>query len=351
MSYGVVFEGALRDYAWGRLDGLRPWTGRPTGGPEAELWFGTHPAAPSRTVLTLPEGTLRRTDAPLLVKILAAAKPLSIQVHPSGAAIRQIRATGHGDLLVDGGEKAELLVAVERFEALAGLRPGSEGARVARALGLHEVAELLDRGDVRGAIAEVFASSVVPDFGAGLAVLPPVERVILRKALDAFPGDRGLPVAFLMQPYVLEPGDAVCMPVGALHAYVDGLGVEVMTSCDNVLRLGLTAKPIAVEAGVAALDPSRSPEVIRGSDVHGDYECDLMPFQVTRVEHTSAELGRGAIALALEGSITVTSALGSLEARAGQAVYVEDDAAWKLAADGVCYVATPREPEPCHEDR
>jgi mannose-6-phosphate isomerase len=350
MSYGVVFEGALRDYAWGRLDGLQPWTGRPTGGPEAELWFGTHPAAPSPTLLTLPEGTVRRTEAPLLVKILAAAKPLSIQVHPTRAAIEQIRRTGHGDLLADGGEKAELLVAVERFEVLAGLRPSSEGARIARALGLHEVADLLDRGDVRGAIARVFSSPVVPDLASGLAAMAPEERAILTKALDAFPGDRGLPVAFLMQPYVLEPGDAVCMPVGALHAYVDGLGVEVMTSCDNVLRLGLTPKPIAVEAAVAALEPGRSPEVIRGGDVHGDYECGLMPFRVARVEHTSTELGRGAIALALEGAITVTSALGSLEARAGQAVYVEDDGAWKLAADGVCYVATPRAPHPCTPD-
>jgi mannose-6-phosphate isomerase len=167
------------------------------------------------------------------------------------------------------------------------------------------------------------------------------------KAVDGFPGDRGLPVAFLMQPHVLEPGDAVCMPAGALHAYVDGLGVEVMTSCDNVLRLGLTPKPISVEAALIALDPDRTPRVIHAADAHGSYDCDVMPFQLTRVEHTTADLPGGAMALALEGSITVSSGLGSLQAHAGQAVYVEDGTAWTLTAEGICYVATSRGPDPC----
>ena len=112
MAYGRVLEGALQGYAWGRTDGLRTWTGAATGGPEAELWFGTHPAAPSRTLQSIPDGA-PAGSAPLLVKILAAGRPLSIQVHPSRAAIDAIRGIGRGDLLVDEGEKAELLVAVE----------------------------------------------------------------------------------------------------------------------------------------------------------------------------------------------------------------------------------------------
>jgi mannose-6-phosphate isomerase len=346
MSYGVVLEGALRDYAWGRQDGLRTWTGRRTGGPEAELWFGTHPAAPSPTVLSLPEGTARQTDAPLLVKILAAAKPLSLQVHPSQSAIEQIRRTSAAGLLVDGGEKAELLVAVERFEALAGLRPASEGARILRAMGLDRAADLLADGDVRGAIGEVLSGSDQPDLEAALATLPAVERVILGKAVAAFPGDRGLPVAFLMQPHVLEPGDALCVPVGTVHAYVDGVGVEVMTSCDNVFRLGLTPKTVSVEAALIALDPDRSPTLIR-ADAEGHYDCEHMPFVLTRVEGSGADLGRGAIALALQGSLTVSSPLGSLRAQAGQAVYVEQDGAWTLTTSGVAYVATPRDSNPC----
>src|SRR5919199_6116927 len=102
MSYGRVLEGALQDYAWGRTDGLRDWTGSASGGPEAELWFGTHPAAPSPTVRVVPEGDRERTEAPLLVKILAAGRPLSLQVHPSHRAIAGVRDIGRGGLLVDG---------------------------------------------------------------------------------------------------------------------------------------------------------------------------------------------------------------------------------------------------------
>jgi mannose-6-phosphate isomerase len=347
MSYGRVLGGALQDYAWGRPDGLHPWTGLRTGGPEAELWFGTHAAAPSPTLRALPEGAPGRADAPLLVKILAAAKPLSIQLHPSHAAISRMQEDGHDDLLADGGEKAELLIAVERFEALAGLRALPEARDVVRALRLDHAADLLGQGDMPGAIAELLSTELVPDFDAALAALPPVERVILAKAVEAFPGDPGLPVAFLLQPHVLQPGDALCVPVGVVHAYVDGLAVEVMTSCDNVLRLGLTSKVVSVEAALLALDAGRAPQYVRSAEAGGSYDSAVMPFVVNRLDHASAPIGQGAIALALEGELTVASAFGTLEARAGQAVYVEQDAPWTVTAQGVAYVATPRVPNPC----
>jgi mannose-6-phosphate isomerase len=347
MSYGRVLGGALQDYAWGRPDGLHPWTGLRTGGPEAELWFGTHPAAPSPTVRALPEGSPGPDDAPLLVKILAAAKPLSIQLHPSRAAMAQLHDRGHADLLVDTGEKAELLIAVERCEALVGLRALPDARDVVRALRLDPAADLLDRGDVSGAIADILSTESVPDFDAALAVLPPAERAILTKAREAFPDDRGLPVAFLMQPHILEPGDALSVPVGVLHAYVDGLAVEVMTSCDNVLRLGMTSKLVSVEAALLALDAGCGPQRMPGAEVGGRYDSALMPFVVERLDGGTAPIGAGAIALALEGELSVSSPLGTLEARAGQAVYVEQDGPWTVAAHGVAYVATPRVPNPC----
>jgi mannose-6-phosphate isomerase len=345
MSYGRVLGGALQDYAWGRHDGLHPWTGLRTGGPEAELWFGTHPAAPSPTVRALPEGSPGPDDAPLLVKILAAAKPLSIQLHPSRAAMAQLHDRGHADLLVDTGEKAELLIAVERCEALVGLRALPDARDVVRALRLDPAADLLDRGDVSGAIADILSTESVPDFDAALAVLPPAERAILTKAREAFPDDRGLPVAFLMQPHILEPGDALSVPVGVLHAYVDGLAVEVMTSCDNVLRLGMTSKLVSVEAALLALDAGCGPQRMPGAEVGGRYDSALMPFVVERLDGGTAPIGAGAIAL--EGELSVSSPLGTLEARAGQAVYVEQDGPWTVAAHGVAYVATPRIPNPC----
>jgi mannose-6-phosphate isomerase len=193
----------------------------------------------------------------------------------------------------------------------------------------------------------MLSTELVPDFDAALTVVPPIERVILAKAIEAFPGDPGLPVAFVMQPHVLQPGDALCVPVGVMHAYVDGLAVEVMTSCDNVLRLGLTSKVVSVEAALLALDLGRAPQLVRSSEAAGSYDSAAMPFLVNRLDHASSPIGPGAIALALDGELTVASALGTLEARAGQAVYVEHDGPWTVTARGVAYVATPRVPNPC----
>jgi mannose-6-phosphate isomerase len=45
----------------------------------------------------------------------------------------------------------------------------------------------------------------------------------------------------------LEPGQAIWMPAGNLHAYLRGLGVELMAASDNVLRGGLTPKRVDVD--------------------------------------------------------------------------------------------------------
>ena len=63
----------------------QPWAGRATGGPQAELWFGVHPGGPSPLVDTAgePTGELLADHfdiaaIPLLVKLLAAARPLAM---------------------------------------------------------------------------------------------------------------------------------------------------------------------------------------------------------------------------------------------------------------------------------
>jgi mannose-6-phosphate isomerase len=45
---------------------------------------------------------------------------------------------------------------------------------------------------------------------------------------------------------LLQPGHAMFVPAGVLHAYLDGTGIELMANSDNVLRCGLTAKHVDV---------------------------------------------------------------------------------------------------------
>ena len=129
----LVVRGAVKDYDWGITDGLAPWAGEHPGGTQAELWFGAHPGGPSPLVDADGDETgevlADRFDIaaiPLLVKLLAAARPLSVQVHPqlsvaaAGWAAQQT--PGAPRVLSDPFEKTEMLVALEPFEAFAGWR-------------------------------------------------------------------------------------------------------------------------------------------------------------------------------------------------------------------------------------
>ena len=50
-----------------------------------------------------------------------------------------------------------------------------------------------------------------------------------------------------MQFHELKKGDAIHVKPGTPHSYISGLAIEVMTSSDNVLRMGLTNKPMKVK--------------------------------------------------------------------------------------------------------
>src|SRR5690606_12393800 len=114
-----------RDYAWGSTSFLAALEGRePSDGPEAEVWFGDHHADPAdvtggRTLDAVTVGSL-----PYLLKLLAADRPLSIQVHPTRVQARDGFARESG---MDAGDprrnyrdanhKPELIVALsDRFE-------------------------------------------------------------------------------------------------------------------------------------------------------------------------------------------------------------------------------------------
>ena len=106
-----VIDGNLQDYAWGIVDGLSPWRKAPpvdvvTGKPEAELWYGAHVNGPSQLTVNSTTGSnvtladeVNDSDVPILVKLLAAAKPLSLQIHPSEALAESLltRQESHPD--------------------------------------------------------------------------------------------------------------------------------------------------------------------------------------------------------------------------------------------------------------
>jgi len=336
----IVVRGDLRAYAWGRIDGLARWTA-PTAGPQAELWFGTahDPPEPGHRLLT---------------KLLAAGTPLSIQVHPSADVVARMRdSEASRSLLTDTVEKNEMLLALEPFTAFAGFRDDAAAAGLLAGLGLAAPSACAAAGDHVALVRELFTlSQVVVDEAFRRvsdvihAVLPAHERAAIELVRAWYPHDRGVLVALCLAVHELSAGDALYVPAGVVHSYVNGLAVEVMTASDNVLRLGLTAKTVAVAEALAAM-VDRGPTVLRGRDGDGVavYGTDDAPFEVSRCRGAGVQVvvpeGVAATVLCVEGSALVECD-GRVEAlHPGRAALVSDaDGGAVVRADGLCVVAS-----------
>jgi mannose-6-phosphate isomerase len=296
----IELENPVREYAWGsyghipRLLGLPP-----TGRPVAELWVGAHPGSPSHWADTgldeliaaapdqlLGAGTLQRFGPrlPFLMKLLAAERPLSLQVHPNQA---QARAGFHAEqdagVPLDSAErsytdpypKPELAYALTDFEAFCGFRPVAETADYLIALGVPELEHyrelLIGDGGLRATFTTLLTlrgqarDTLVTATLAGCRRLTSGPWAAAAKASvlagEAFPGDVGPVLALLLNYVRLAPGEAIFLGAGNVHSYLHGLCVEVLANSDNVLRCGLTAKHVDVPEllRVADFEPLAEP--------------------------------------------------------------------------------------------
>ena len=214
--------------------------------------------------------------------MLSAARALSIQVHPScaqaeaGFAAENARGLAPGDPArnyVDDWPKPELLYALTPFEVATGLRTPEDAAALLNALAVDELqplaagltdaagedalgaalAAVLEWPDPRPLVASVVAACRrLAEVGGPYA---DACAAVLRVAADR-PGDIGVVALLLMRYAVLQPGQAVFMPAGGLHAYLRGTGIELLANSDNVVRSGLTSKHIDVPELLKLLDPS-----------------------------------------------------------------------------------------------
>lgn len=282
-------KGVIRPYAWGSRTVLAELQGRPVPSeePEAELWLGAHPGDPSTVddkdgpvgldalIAADPPGVLGAEVAgefgprlPYLLKVLAADAPLSLQAHPNAEQARAAYAAQQADPdaprnYTDEFHKPEMLVALTPFRALCGFRDPQVSAAVFAELSLPALAPVIDelRRGVSGLPAAVrtlltwpqeqrpeLIEAVLRAVREQPATAPYAGDFALAAELAAhYPGDPGVLVALLLNHVRLAPGEAIWMPAGNLHAYLDGAGVEIMAASDNVLRGGLTPKRVDVD--------------------------------------------------------------------------------------------------------
>lgn len=390
-----AFHDALRltnrvqRYDWGSTRAIPDLLGvRADGEPQAELWLGAHPSGPSTVNIdsaSVSLGVLAREAPvqvlghrvaeqfgprlPYLLKILAAARALSLQVHPSPQQARDGFAKenkrmrqGHTTerTFHDDQHKPELVVAVTQFEGLAGFR--SRRATLALLEGLEgeivrDLRRTLQSGHGGGCLRAAFSSLLAVrgramnanDIAVTITSLqnrladgspfPRADRTAVELA-EQHPGDPGAIASLMLNRFSLEPGESVFLPAREVHAYLSGLGVEVMASSDNVLRAGLTHKRVDADALLRCA--SFSPRLPATAEVTttGRYDS-VTTYRVPVAEFalTTADVIDGdqvslvstgpRILLCLDGDLDVVcarSSRGAVRLTRGNSVFVPHDA-------------------------
>lgn len=381
-----LLDGVVRPYAWGSRTAIAALRGMPTPSahPEAELWFGAHPAAPAvvrddareNTLLEVIDadpraelGTLcaERYDGrlPFLMKILAAEEPLSLQAHPSlqqakeGYARENERGIDVGAPdrnYRDENHKPELVVALSEFHALAGFRDVRETVDLLRVLQVPELDSHLGmiagQPDSQGlralfttwiTLPESALSTLIPAVLAG--AIRYLESGQDRFAAEArtvleigenYPLDPGVLAVLLLNRVTLAPGEGLYLPAGNLHAYLWGTAVEVMANSDNVLRGGLTPKHVDVPELLRVLDftpvaPGDIAPSIHTLNSELIYQTPAAEFRLSKVELDGTGLRRpSSILFDVPGPQILLCTTGSIELRgpSGHLVVPQGRAAW-----------------------
>ncbi|AYC40794.1 mannose-6-phosphate isomerase, class I [Streptomyces griseorubiginosus] len=376
-------DNTIRPYAWGSTTAIPELLGlEPTGEPQAEMWMGAHPGAPSRTdrgtlvevidadpARELGEAAVAKFGPrlPFLLKILAAGAPLSLQVHPDLAQAKE----GYEDeerrgIPVDAGHrnykdanhKPELICALTEFDGLCGFREPARAAELLEALGVDSLkpyVDLLHARPEEAALREVLTAILTADREEMAHTVTEAAAACARLGGDHapyaaiahhYPGDPGVIAAMLLNHVRLQPGEALFLGAGIPHAYLNGLGVEIMANSDNVLRCGLTPKHVDVAellrivrfeaADPGVLRPEASPD---GEEV---YETPIDEFRLSRYVLPEGaaphDLTRSTpqILLCTAGSVRA----GEHELRPGRSVFVAAGEKAEVSGTGTVFRAT-----------
>ena len=306
----IPVVGVVQHYAWGDPTFIPELLGVTADGrPWAELWLGTHPAGPT----TLSDGTPlsdRTGELPYLLKVLAATEPLSLQVHPTTEQARDGFARG---IYPDDRAKPELLCALTPFDALCGIRPIAPSLTLLGALGAEQLARTLRNDGIAATIEGLYRGRIDPHPTiVACARSDRAEARLVTSLAKQYPNDPSVVVTLLLNRVTLRPGEALHLTAGNLHAYLSGAGIELMGASDNVVRGGMTQKPVDVDELLHILDPRPlARPVMVGAD--GRYPLPEAGCTLVRVEPGRSHTSTGhELAVSLAGEALYLAPGGSL---------------------------------------
>lgn len=352
-------------YAWGSHEAIAALQGRPASErPEAELWIGAHPHAPSRLERdgrTLPEliasapretlgdQVIDRFGArlPFMVKVIAAAQSLSLQVHPDDeqARVGFAREAAAGVDVADPrrcyrdpNAKAEMVLPLSDFDALVDFQPVDDALRVLSSLAvptLEPVLVALRDGAPTGEAFLQLADWPTED-RAGLvaavraAASSDQDLAWVVELADRYPEDPGVVGALLLNRLTLSPAEAIYVAPGTIHGYLHGTVIEVLSCSDNVVRAGLTPKHVAIDELRPLLRLEPAPPAILATTLASDDEERWFPprpeFQLSRLQ-VDGQLAAGRVVtpqilLCVGGKVEVCGAEEPVAFGSGEAIFV-----------------------------
>ncbi|MBT3312507.1 MAG: mannose-6-phosphate isomerase, class I [Desulfobacterales bacterium] len=339
MSKIYLLKNTIQEYAWGSYTAINELLGKGPGDktdkPQAELWMGAHPKAPSLVKykgkwVSLSEIIIENQQnilgdevnskfdgkLPYLFKVLAAAKPLSIQAHPSLSQAKEgfenenregIPLNALSRNYKDDNHKPECICALTSFWALNGFRMIPEILSYMDIITPPSFNGVLDilRKEPNSSGLKIFFNSLmtmekdkqkqiitgtvenVLKLSKKDPVYNPVYKWIV-KLNNEYPGDIGVFAPVLLNLICLEPGQAMFLPSGELHAYLEGVGIELMANSDNVLRGGLTPKHVDLKELLKVLNfREREVEIllpVRKNNCESIYESRADEFVLSVVK-------------------------------------------------------------------
>lgn len=376
----LKMQNTVQHYAWGSHTAIAEMMGRdaPSAHPDAEVWMGAHPKAPSNVwygqrwqpldqlIAQYPDEMLGpevakhfNNQLPYLFKLLAAGEPLSIQAHPDkkqareGYRLENLKGIALDSPLrnyKDSHHKPECMCALTTFWGLCGFRSLAQMTALIGPVWPAKFDYLLK------SMEQSFNSSGLKRFFEALMRLEPprreqlvtpiVDRALMQKDKEPayqwilrlkqkYPGDIGVLSPLLLNVIKMEPGQAVYLPARQLHAYLEGFGIELMANSDNVLRGGLTPKHMDVAELIKILDfEPRIPKLLQPPgkmETEFSYEIPAEEFSLSAIQpaaqkpYTSqASAGRPEIIICIDGQATIcwAKAGGHIKMEQGQSVFV-----------------------------
>ncbi|MDP8203207.1 MAG: mannose-6-phosphate isomerase, class I [Candidatus Tenebribacter mawsonii] len=368
----------IRDYEWGSKTFIPNLMSEETVAeePQAEMWMGTHHLASSRIKIDGKEESLLQiisvdplimlgekvaakfnNELPFLLKVLAAASPLSIQAHPNkiqaekGFKLENKKHIPTDSALrtyKDSNHKPELICALTSFEALCGFQPIEEIIERFNYLGLEEHIPQIKESDSDSAnLKKIFLNLMREnndEQSKRISII--INKLAMAKARNEkeisifkwisrlaaiYPSDMGVFSPLFLNLVKLKPGEAFFIESGVLHSYLNGCGVEIMANSDNVLRGGLTSKKVDIPQLTQTLDfSSNGLQKIEPEKVNNEatYKAVVTEFQLSKINVTNNQpyinddFFSAEILLCTGGEGMISWSESSLEISSGESVFI-----------------------------